>query len=73
MTRVKTGFEWHRSFSCIPGPVPVAAGAPVQWHEENKTYYVDPRYFAAEGRTIEALDASSYGCAVARDNVEVVA
>lgn len=62
---VKNAFQWIRNFSA-GGPIDIPAGAPVEWHAENKAYYVQPAFFSG---AIERHDAVHYGCRVEPDNV----
>jgi hypothetical protein len=64
--KVKNAFEWHRPYSAIPGPITIPAGAPVEWNEKNKWFYVKPSFFNG----IVRHDAIYYGCRVDNNNVE---
>ena len=66
--KVKNAFKWGRSYSAIPGPIDIPAGAPVEWNEKNKCFYVIPSYF--DGNGILKHDAVHYWCRVEPDNVE---
>ena len=57
---------WVRNFSA-GGPIEIPAGAPVEWHDKNKCYFIDPNYFESP---IERHDAVHYGCRVESDNVD---
>ena len=63
--KTKAAFTWPRGFSST-GPLEVPAGAPVEWHEANKCFYVKPSFF--EGAILQH-DAEHYGCRVDADNV----
>jgi len=65
--KVKRAFLWHRTCSCIPGPINIAAGAPVEFRAINDgEYWVDPSYFTD---SIIKHDSVHYGCRVAPNNV----
>ena len=64
--RVKEAFVWHRSFSA-DDKMDIPAGAPVEWSEKNRCYYVVPSFFQGE---ITRHDATHYGCRVEENNVE---
>ena len=64
--KTKNSFIWERNFSAI-GAIEIPAGAPVQWHERNKCFYVDPDFF--EKDSILRHDAIHYGCQVSKDNI----
>jgi hypothetical protein len=61
--------EWYRAHSCIPGPVMVPAGAPVDLDTKDNQHYVSAGFFRSRGMLIEAHDATFYGCRVSPDNV----
>jgi hypothetical protein len=65
--KTKHTLTWERIFSAA-GPVEVPAGAPVEWNEKNKTYYVQPAFF--QSNSIMVHDATHYGCRVALNNVD---
>jgi pyruvate formate-lyase activating enzyme-like uncharacterized protein len=74
--KVKNNFTWHRGFSAVPDGIEIKAGAPVEWNEKNKCYYVCPSYFkpvvvhGKSFKSIEQDDAEYYGCRVDSKNVE---
>lgn len=67
MRRVKQAFQWRRSFSAMPQPVEIPAGAPVELSQG--AYWVQPVHFGDE---ILRHDAAYHGCPVTPDNVEEV-
>lgn len=64
--KTKEAFSWERVFSA-GGSIEVPAGAPVEYHAGNKTYYVQPRFFNS---IILQHDAIHYGCRVDPSNIE---
>lgn len=62
---VKTSFKWRRPCSCIPWPIEIPAGAPVE--KRNGLYWVKPYHFSD---MIVRHDAVHYGCLVSPDNVQ---
>jgi hypothetical protein len=66
--KVKQSFQWHRTCSCIPGPIEIPAGVSVHL-SRNGFFYVDTSYFLDKGMIIEAHDATYYGCRVDPTNV----
>lgn len=64
--RTKEAFQWKRIFSA-GGSVEVPAGVLVDYHAQNKCYYVRPSEFS---NTILQHDAIYYGCRVDPANIE---
>lgn len=68
MKTVKTAFEFTFGPACGSYSVTIPSGAPVQWHEENRCYYVNPSHFADNG--FVKHDATYYGVKVKSENVQ---
>jgi len=51
----------------VPVPVPIPAGSPVEFNDDNLCYYVKPTMFPFN--SIERHDATYYGFVVPRANV----
>ena len=71
--RTKRAFVWTRTCSCLPPEftkVIIPSGAPVQYNEDNKAYYIEPGFFKNDAIVLH--DATYYGCRVDPDNVEEV-
>lgn len=74
MLRTKRVITWNRSYSAIPGPIVIPAGAPViQGPAADGTpdlYWVKPAFFKDDA--LVRHDATTHGCRVDPDNVEEV-